>query len=427
MRPGQMQSAPTGGKTMAEDKAVLVERIQKYLSKSDWVSALAELQKLNTILKGQDLRVKMKIAEVLARTGKKEDAIAEYMEVADEYAETGFIAQAIAVNKLIVKLDPSMEDIHKKLAKLQGEKGFIPQTPATPKMPEALQKEEKKEPAKKRSVPTTPLFSDLTSDELAYLSEIVNVLQLQAGSVIFKEGDPGDSIFIITHGEVKILSKNAKGEEIELAELKDGEFFGEFAYFSNSRRQASAVTGVETEVLELTRDILNDVSTKHPRVNEVLLKFYKQRVADKLMATSQLFRDFEAKDRREILQKLSFQTFEPGTLIIQEECPGDYLYLIKSGKADVTTWRGDQEMLLATIGEGEFFGEISLVTGAPRTASVRARTAVEAMRLSKADLDEIASKHPKIKKVIDEIIKKRVEDTIKTVLEMKKLWENGLV
>ena len=337
------------------------------------------------------------------------------------------MAQAIAVNKLIVKLDPSMEDIHKKLAALQGEKGFIPQTTDVPKMPEAPQKEEKKGAAKKPTVPTTPLFSDLTPDELAYLSEKVNVLHLQAGSVIFKEGDPGDSIFIITHGEVNILSKNAKGEEVELARLKDGEFFGEFAYFSNSRRQASAVAAVDTELLELTRDILNDVSTKHSRVNEVILKFYKQRVADKLMATSQLFRTFAAKERQEILQKLSFQAFEPGTLIIQGGCSGDYLYLIKSGKADVTTWKDDQEMLLATIGEGEFFGEISLVTGSPRTASVRARTAVETMRLSKADLDEIASRHPGIKNVIAEMIKKRAEDTIRTVLEMKKLWENGLV
>ncbi|MEK7851823.1 MAG: cyclic nucleotide-binding domain-containing protein, partial [Deltaproteobacteria bacterium] len=92
-----------------------------------------------------------------------------------------------------------------------------------------------------------------------------------------------------------------------------------------------------------------------------------------------------------------------------------------------TTWREDQEMLLATIGEGEFFGEISLVTGAPRTASVRARTALEAMRLSKADLDEVASKHPNVKMAIDDIIKQRIEDTIKIVLEMKKLWETGLV
>lgn len=84
-------------------------------------------------------------------------------------------------------------------------------------------------------------------------------------------------------------------------------------------------------------------------------------------------------------------------------------------------------MLLATIGEGEFFGEISLVTGTPRTASVRARTPMETMRLSKADLDEVATRHPNVKKVIDDIIKKRVEDTIKIVLDMNKLWKTGLV
>ena len=412
---------------MAEDKAILVERIQKYLSKGAWGNALVELQKLNTILKGQDLRVRMKIAEGLARTGKKDEAVKEYMAVADSYAEKGFTVQAIAVNKLIVKLDPSREDVHKKLAGLQRDRGFIPEITAAPKEQVEAPKKEFKETVKKAEVPKTPLFSDLAADELAYLSQKVNVLQLSGGSTIFNEGDSGESIFIITHGEVKILSKDSKGEEVEVARLKEGDFFGEFAYFSHSKRQASAVAAVDTEILELTRDILSNVTEKHPRINEVLLNFYKERVADKLMATSQLFRDLSAKDRSEILQKLSFQTFEPGTLIIQEKCPGDYLYLIKSGKADVATWGEGQEMLLATIGEGEFFGEISLVTGAPRTASVRARTAMEAMRLSKADLDEIASRHPGIKNVIAEMIKKRAEDTIRTVLEMKKLWENGLV
>lgn len=412
---------------MAEDKAALIDKIQKYLSKGDWENALTDLQKLNGILKGQDLRVKMKIAEVMARTGRKEDAIAEYMEVADAYAEKGFTAQAIAVNKLIVKLDPSMEGVHKRLAELQGERGFIPQVPAAPKVQAAPPKEEAKEAEKGTTVLKTPLFSDLTADELAYLSQKVNALQVPAGSTIFREGDSGDSIFIIAHGEVKILSRNPKGEDVEVARLKDGDFFGEFAYFSNSKRQASAAAAADTELLELTRDILTDVTEKHPRVKEVLLRFYKYRVADKLMVTSQLFRDLGARDRLEILQKLSYQTFEPGTLIIQEGCAGDYLYLIKSGKADITTWRDDQEMLLATIGEGEFFGEISLITGSPRTASVRARTAMETMRLSKADLDGMASRHPQVKRVIDEMIKKRVEDTIRTVLEMKKLWENGLV
>jgi CRP-like cAMP-binding protein len=410
---------------MAEDKAALVEEIQKHLTKGEWGKALVDLQRLNELLKGQDLRVRMKIAEALARTGNREDAVKEYMSVADSYAEKGFTAQAIAVNKLIVKLDPSREDVHKRLAELQRERGFIEEEiPRKEAPPVATPKEEKEG---KAAVPMTPLFSDLTADELAYLSQKVNALQLPAGSIIFREGDQGDSIFIISHGEVRIVGKNPKGEEVEVARLGEGDFFGEFAFFSNSKRQASAVAAAETELLELTRGILSDVAEKHPRVKEVLLRFYKYRVADKIMATSQLFGNLSPKDRLEILQRLSCQTFEPGVLIIHEGCPGDYLYLIKSGKADVTTWRDDQEMLLATIGEGEFFGEISLVTGSPRTASVRARSTLETMRLSKGDLDEIAARHPQVKEVIDGIIKKRVEDTVRIVLDMKRLWENGLV
>lgn len=410
---------------MAEDKSALVEKIQKLLTKGDWDKALVELHKLNALLNGKDLRVRMRIAEALARTGKTDDAVKEYMAVADSYAEGGFTAQAIAINKLIVKLDPSKDDVHKKLAEVQTVREFAPATASTEQAAAPVEEVRSKE--KKPVVPRTPLFSDLTAEELAYISEQVNVIQVQAGSTLFKEGDPGDSLFIITHGEIKILSQNSKGEEVEVAKLKDGDFFGEFAFFSNSKRQASAVAPSETELLELTKDILSNVAEKYPRVKEVLLQFYKYRVADKLMVTSQLFRNLGPKDRIEILQKLSYQTFEPGALIIQEGCQGDYLYLIKSGKADIMTWRDDQEMLLASVGEGEFFGEISLVTGTPRTASVRARSAMETMRLSKADLDEVAARHPHVKKVIDDMIKKRVEDTIKIVLDMNKLWKTGLV
>ncbi|MBM2838696.1 MAG: cyclic nucleotide-binding domain protein [Deltaproteobacteria bacterium] len=410
---------------MAEDKSALVDKIQKLTIKGEWDKVLLELQKLNIILSGKDLRVRMKIAEALARIGKTDDAVKEYMTVSDSYAESGFTVQAIAVNKLIVKLDPSKADVHKKLAEVHTDKGFA--QAMVSKEQAAATVEEEKGTGKKPSVPRTPLFSDLTADELAYVSEQVEVLQVQAGSTLFKEGDPGDSLFIITHGEINILSQNSKGEEVEVARLNNGDFFGEFAFFSNSKRQADAVASSETELLELTRETLIDVTQKYPRVKEVLISFYKNRVVDKLMVTSQLFRSLGPKDRMQILQKLSYQTFEPGALIIQEGCTGDYLYLIKSGGADITTWRDDQEMLLATIGEGEFFGEISLVTGTPRTASVRARTAMETMKLSKADLDEVANRYPNVKKVIDDMIKKRVEDTIKIVLDMNTLWKTGLV
>ena len=413
---------------MAEDKTALVDKIQKFLTKGDWDKALVELQKLNMLLDGKDLRVRMKIADILAKTGKKDEAVSEYITVADSYTRNGFTAQAIAVNKVIVKLDPTRDDVYKRLAELQKQCGLVPDIPIRrTSSDQTRETEEVKDRTVRRAIPRTPLFSDLTAEELAYLSEKVNAVQITAGSSVFKEGDPGDSILIITFGEVKILARNSKGEEVDVARLKEGEFFGEFGYFSNSRRQASASAVGDSELLELTRDILSEVGQKHPRINEVLFSFYKERVADKVMATSDLFRHLDKKERQEVLRKLTLQTFEPGALIIQEGCPGDYLYLIKSGKADVTTWRDEQEMLLATIKEGEFFGEISLVTGASRTASVRARTHLETLRLSKADLEYIASKHPRIKEIIDDIISKRVQDTIKVVTDMNEIWKSGLV
>ena len=74
---------------MAEDKSALVDKIQKLTIKGEWDKALLELQKLNIILSGKDLRVRMKIAEVLARTGKTDDAVKEYMAVSNSYAESG--------------------------------------------------------------------------------------------------------------------------------------------------------------------------------------------------------------------------------------------------------------------------------------------------------------------------------------------------
>lgn len=258
---------------MAEDKSALVDKIQKHTIKGDWDKALVELQKLNIILSGKDLRVRMKIAETLARTGKTDDAVKEYMAVSDSYAESGFTVQAIAVNKLIVKLDPSKADVHKKLAEVHTDKGLVPKMVSKEQAVATV--EEEKGKGKKPSIPRTPLFSDLTTDELAYVSEQVEVLQVKAGSTLFREGDPGDSLFIITHGEVNILSRNAKGEEVEVARLKNGEFFGEFAFFSNSKRQADAVTSSESELLELTRETLIDVTQKYPRVKEVLISLQK--------------------------------------------------------------------------------------------------------------------------------------------------------
>ena len=78
-------------------------------------------------------------------------------------------------------------------------------------------------------------------------------------------------------------------------------------------------------------------------------------------------------------------------------------------------------MILETIGEGGFSEKSPTGNRHTENRVGQARTPMETMKLSKADLDEVAARHPNVKKIIDDIIKKRVEDTIKIVLDMNKL------
>jgi CRP-like cAMP-binding protein len=81
--------------------------------------------------------------------------------------------------------------------------------------------------------------------------------------------------------------------------------------------------------------------------------------------------------------------------IIQEGEPGDGLYLILSGAAQV--WRavpGGQPRLLATLGPFRSFGEISLLVNQPRSATVVASSALRCVKLSRAQLDQVEEKEP---------------------------------
>jgi len=86
-----------------------------------------------------------------------------------------------------------------------------------------------------------PLFESLDNQAANAVSSLLSVQECDAGHILFQAGDAGDSMYLIEDGKVQISMRSSDGEELILAVLAQGDFFGEMALIDNSPRTASAV------------------------------------------------------------------------------------------------------------------------------------------------------------------------------------------
>lgn len=107
-----------------------------------------------------------------------------------------------------------------------------------------------------------------------------------------------------------------------------------------------------------------------------------------------LFRELSDADRHELAAGLQHTPFSRGEVIVRMGAAAHHLYMITSGSVSVRTGDGDTEYELARLNEGEFFGEMSLLTGEPRSATTVAATDVECYRLDAEVFRNLLSRRP---------------------------------
>jgi CRP-like cAMP-binding protein len=97
------------------------------------------------------------------------------------------------------------------------------------------------------------IFVDLTDDELAHVAEICKDQRFKFGQTIFREGEPGNRLYIIAEGEVRISRDVPGSGEEALAVLKQGACFGEMSIFDRSERSTDAIANTDTTLLTISR------------------------------------------------------------------------------------------------------------------------------------------------------------------------------
>ncbi|HET7702588.1 MAG TPA: Crp/Fnr family transcriptional regulator [Candidatus Limnocylindrales bacterium] len=116
-----------------------------------------------------------------------------------------------------------------------------------------------------------PLFAGLADDGLVSLVQGMRVRRFRRGETVFHVGDPGDALFIVMSGSIKITLPADTGDEAILATLRPGDFFGELALLDGAPRSATAVAIEATETYILPRDRFRELIATEPVMREALL------------------------------------------------------------------------------------------------------------------------------------------------------------
>ena len=137
-----------------------------------------------------------------------------------------------------------------------------------------------------------PLFASLDDEAFAALTEEITEVNLSRGATLFYEGDPGDQLYFIVSGKMKLGRTASDGRENLVAVMGPGEIFGEMALFDPSPRSTSATAVSETRLDGLKHENLRKVIQRSPEVSAQLL----QALARRLRRTNENLADLVFSD-----------------------------------------------------------------------------------------------------------------------------------
>ncbi|MDP1659814.1 MAG: cyclic nucleotide-binding domain-containing protein [Methylotenera sp.] len=242
----------------------------------------------------------------------------------------------------------------------------------------------------RKSVPLLAMLNTLQLRELVLDS---NILLPGAGDYIFKRNDYSTTFFFIVEGELDVLI-----DDDDLADdtLKAGDFFGEMALVSGRRRPGTVRAKTQCVLIETPRRVMQKLIGSVPSMRRVL-----NEVAIKTVVQICIGLSLSEEDLNDLANNATLKTYAAGEELFHEGDQADGLYLIQSGSVTVSRMIGGREVVLFYVAAGNYVGEMSLVSGEPRYATVRAAIATEAVLIEAGRMRDIIARNPEIRSELD--------------------------
>ena len=235
----------------------------------------------------------------------------------------------------------------------------------------------------------------------------------EAGTNIIQQGDKPDMFYIIVRGNVEVVSQPPNDLEDVLAVLGPGDYFGEVGMMTGSLRSATVRSLTDVNVMAMDSETFRHWVDSSPMIEDEINSLIAQRVSVEEaleLIEDELVVDV-AFDNPDTAAKYA-ERYAPEEYILRQGDPADKFYIIIDGYVTVTHTTPDgEEYVLSHLTHGDYFGEIGLLDGSERIASVRALTAVRVVSFGRDTFRQWMNRSPESRGEIEETARRRLHDT----------------
>ncbi len=200
-------------------------------------------------------------------------------------------------------------------------------------------------------------------------------LELRSGELLFRQDDRGDGMYVIIAGSLAVSTTRASGTEVPLGVLRAGDTVGEIQLLTGGRRSATVHAAEDCELVKIPAEAFESLAARSPELLQLMADVARRRLRLSLMATAlpRVFGRLDAAALQILEAEAEWVHLRSGEILFEQGTPGDTFYVVASGRlAAILEDEDDQRQLGSEIGRGECIGEMAVLSGEPRSATVRA-------------------------------------------------------
>ena len=235
------------------------------------------------------------------------------------------------------------------------------------------------------------IFRDLSTLQFRELMLDSDVKSFGKGDVIFLRNDPGSSLFAIALGGVAV-EINPTDPSITVP-IGQGSIFGEVGLISGRRRGSTIRAAESTVVVELSRNAALKLIATVPGAGRAVTRISIERQLLQIFGSG-----LTSADVAEVAEAAEVQTKRAGEIVLKEGDSGNDMYVIRKGSMIVERTIAGKPVFLSYLPAGAYVGEMAVIDGEPRSATVKAAIKSEVIRLPGDAFLRLLEKKPQLAK-----------------------------